>query len=204
MEHSELMEGPAGRGRLCFHSLNKNASASCLISHCLCLTISNLDIKIDHACVFAALSWLAAAGILAGSASAQSCTFPLTATLSGYSGQYNGSINVLSPRLGGYAPCGTAGSLQSTRYSAMLAIDLPSFSPGTPIQIDACGSVMDTFVGAVNSCNSTVAPFTCLAGNDDMTSDYCTSGASRITLNVTSSRVYVVVQEYSGGVGEWG
>ena len=91
----------------------------------------------------AGLALLAALG--AQVASAQTCTYPIAATLSGYNAQFNGSIAAAtSTRLNFGISCSGQSALYSNTYTALIALDLPA--TGSPVSIDTCGSEVDTLI----------------------------------------------------------
>ena len=84
----------------------------------------------------------------------------------------------------------------------MIAIDLPA--TGSPVTIDTCGSAVDSLLAAGTGCPDTTSfAFGCRGFNDDATSDFCTPGASRLTFNATTSRIYVTVQGFGNDVGAY-
>ena len=139
----------------------------------------------------------AAAGIAAGAA-AQACTYPTAATLSGFSGTVTAALSPSNFRTGFSLVCNTpgqAGTLPAGFYSALVRIDLPA--AGSPVQLDTCGSDADTVLTVGAGCpDSTSFAYACRGYNDDATSDFCSVGASRLTVNATAPTLYVMVSTW--------
>ena len=145
---------------------------------------------------------MAAAG-LAGAA-AQSCTYPTAAVLSGFEGTFAGTLSATNNRAGFNIACsGTqSGTLPVNSYAALVRIDLPA--TGSPVVIDTCGSVVDTMISVGNGCPDTTSfGYACRGFNDDATSNFCTVGASRVTVNATSSSLYVMVTTFGNEFGAY-
>jgi len=148
-------------------------------------------------------SLLLAAGLAAAGVHAQSCTYPTAATLSGFEGTVSGALTSANFRTGFNLVCSTpgqAGTLGVNFYSALVRIDLPS--SGSPVQLDTCGSEVDTVITVGTGCPDTTSfGYSCRGYNDDATSNFCSAGASRVTVNATSSALYVMVASYDNSFG---
>ena len=79
-------------------------------------------------------------------ARAQACTYPTAGVLSGYSGQFNGTLSITNNRIGVNMLCGGQAFLTLNALTALVRIDLPAV--GSPVMIETCGSVVDTIIAA--------------------------------------------------------
>lgn len=83
-------------------------------------------------------------------ARAQACTYPTAGVLSGYSGQFNGTLSITNNRIGVNMLCGGQAFLTLNALTALVRIDLPAV--GSPVMIETCGSVVDTIIAAGACC----------------------------------------------------
>ena len=151
----------------------------------------------------ALLRGLLAAGI-AAHAAAQSCTYPTAATLGGgFEGSVSDTLTPANFRTGFNLVCrtpGQVGTLTTGVYSALVRVDLPA--TGSPVEIDTCGSDVDTVLTVGTGCPDTTSfVYSCRGYNDDAISNFCSVGASRVTVNVTTPTLYVMVSTWDNTFG---
>ena len=125
----------------------------------------------------AAALLLAAVLVPGVAAQGAACTYPTAATLGGFSGTINGALSPSNFRAGVNLLCtaaGQAGTLLTGSYAALVRLDLPA--TGSPVQLDTCGSDVDTVLTVGTGCpDSTSFAYSCRGYNDDATSDFCSA-----------------------------
>lgn len=93
---------------------------------------------------------MAAAGLGAQLAIAQTCTYPVAATLSGYTATFTGTLAAAtSTRLNFPVVCAGVSALSGNTFTALVVVDLPDI--GSPVSIDTCGSDVDTLISGAGS-----------------------------------------------------